>query len=269
MGIATNTPTSARGIAKTWCPDLANDGDTLAILSDAFLKEGASKSGHSTSGSDTVPNRTQSMEEPVGTKISKDDLPEEVVEYIDALEDHVEEQDEAIAKMSQELSAAKAGAVAGEVAKEDADLSVILEKADPAVAAVIRKQDEALKAAEARIAKQEEADTERTMLAKAERLPMITTDKDDLAGLLKQAYATSTEFGEKLEQLFKAANEQITQANLFTEVGKVGAQGTVSQSVESAAAELRKADPTLTPEQALASVYETNPALYEESLKEG
>lgn len=203
------------------------------------------------------------------TKISKDDLPVEVVEYIDALEAHVDDLDATIAKQDETITTLSADKATNDVSKADADLTEILKSADPAVAAVIRKQAEDNKAMAERISKQEAADLDRTMIAKAAALPHVGSDETPTAEVLKGAYAVSTEFGEKVEAILKAANEQIETSDLFKELGGGGGESTVSQSVDAAAAEIRKADPSLTREQAIAKAYETNPALYAEATKEG
>jgi len=193
------------------------------------------------------------------TTINKDDLPQEVVDYIDALEDTVDEQDSQIEKMAASGSALPP-------IEDDADLAVILEKADPAVRAVLQKQAEQLKANEIAIAKAATDDIDRTMIAKAAALPNLTVSGEDLTQILKDAYGVSAEHGEKIENLLKAANEQVEASDMFRELGANGTS-TVSASVESAASAIRKDDPTLTAEQALAKAYESNPALYNESLK--
>lgn len=203
------------------------------------------------------------------TPIKKEDLPTEVVEYIDALEAHVDDLDETIAKQDEDITALKSGKAVDDVSKADADLSEILKSADPAVAAVIRKQADDNKALAERIAKQENADTDRTMIAKAAALPHVGNEDHSVTDVLKGAYAVSTEFGESVEAILKSANEQIETSDLFKELGGGGATSTIAKSVEAAAAEIRKAEPTLTQEQAIAKAYETNPALYAESLKEG
>lgn len=206
-------------------------------------------------------------------QIKKEDLPAEVVEYIDALEDHADtieaERDEAlktveaVTKERDEL-ASKIGKE--EVVKEGADLTAVLSKADPVVAALITKQAKELDDAKQAIAKANDERITTSMIAKAATMPMISESPADLGEVLKTAYGVSAEYGQKVEELLKAANTQIAQGNLFATFGKTGADITVSASVEAAAAEIRKGDPSLTREQAVAKAYETNPALYAEYM---
>mgnify|MGYP003403943124 CR=1 FL=1 len=205
--------------------------------------------------------------------IKKEDLPAEVVEYIDSLEAHADtlEADlktatdtaDAVTKERDDLLAKEA---ASAIVKDDADLTAILAKADPAVAAIITKQADALKTQAAAIAKADDERITTSMVAKAAALPMISETPTDLGAILKTAYGVSAEFGGQVEDLLKAANKQIAEGNLFANFGKGGADITVSASVDAAAAELRKADPSLTNEQSIAKAYETNPALYAEYM---
>lgn len=203
--------------------------------------------------------------------IKKEDLPKEVVEYIDTLEAHADgveaERDEAVEKLDALTKAHDellAKAAEADIAKGEGDLTALLAKADPTVAAVIRKQAEDIKEQAAKIAKAEDQAVTTSMIAKAAQMPMISEKPTDLGEVLKTAYGVSPEYGQQVEGLLRAANTQIAQGNLFKSFGSGGADATITASVDAAAAELRKSDPSLTPEQAVAKAYEQNPALYAE-----
>jgi hypothetical protein len=215
-------------------------------------------------------NSNGTQEATMGEQIAKDDLDPEVVAYIEGLESEVdtlskqvEDQEKSVEELTDTLSkmAPKDDEAAEAISK------ALLAKADPAVRELIEKQQADLAEA-TRIAKAErDARLDREFISKAEALPMLTEDRTALGGLLRRiSEALTPEDTAAVEKMLKAANEQIEKSNLFTEFGRGGANTTVSANAESAAAEIRKADPTLTPEQALAKAYEANPDLLAEAM---
>jgi hypothetical protein len=154
-----------------------------------------------------------------------------------------------------------------------------LSKSDPAVREYIEKMErtnrEAIEKAEKRaqeaetIAKAER--TERLMrefVSKAQALPMIAENPNDLGVLLMELHALDPAVATKMETVLKAANEAITKGDLFSEIGRYGGATTMAPEVESAANEIRKSDPTMTNEQAMAKAYELNPDLYDAEMRE-
>jgi hypothetical protein len=81
---------------------------------------------------------------------------------------------------------------------------------------------------------------------------------------------STVEDANELERLFKAVAAAATQTgSLFAEIGKAaGETVTVQKRIDGLAAEVRKADPSLTPEQAVARVLHQTPHLYLDYLKE-
>lgn len=223
--------------------------------------------------SKAAPNNS---EESMGD-INKAELAPEVVAYIDGLEAEVDTLSEQVEKSEKDIEAKDAEITAlnerieKSVPKDEASQEEItkslLEKADPAVRALIEKQQADL-AETQRIAKAErEARLEREFIAKAETLPMLSEDKAALAGLLRRAADLLPEDDAKtLDTVLKAANEQIAKGNLFASMGTAGAETTISKSVRAKAEELRKAEPDLTIEQAEAKVYEQNPDLFAQAM---
>lgn len=218
----------------------------------------------------------------MGQPISKDDLDPEVVEYIDGLETEVTDLTKSVEDLTVEKDAAEKerdeakDALAkaeqdGLIVKSEEDIrKEALAKADPAVRMLIEKQEAEL--AEVRKAAEAERDARltREFVSKAETLPMLSENKDDLGGLLRRmADALSPEDNAAVEKMLSAANAQIAKGNLFEEFGRGGGTTTISKSVEAAAEEVRKAHPDWTPEQAVAHVYETNPGLLAEAMQEG
>ena len=119
-----------------------------------------------------------------------------------------------------------------------------------------------------RITKMELENQSRARLAKAETMVRGTTAKaEDIAALLEKLgddeAATKT-----VEGLVKSLGAAQSDAQLFQEVGSARAGVTISDQVENAVTELRKSDPTITKEQAIAKVYRSHPEFYTEALNQ-
>lgn len=210
--------------------------------------------------------------------ISKDDLDPAVAEYVEALEDEVDdltaERDDALAKAEAAEKAAESDDDTGDGEPDLAEVEKAeLAKASPALRALIEKaQHEAEEAG--KVAKAErDARLEREFIAKAEKLPMLadgTEGRAKFAGVLRKAADTMPEpdYAE-LERVLAAANAQITEGNLFKSAGVGGGDVTISSRLEARAAEIQKADPKLTKDQAVAQAMSLDPSLYDEMVKEG
>lgn len=219
---------------------------------------------------------TEPQESPMGD-ISKDDLPDEVVEYIEGLETEVEtltkqaETDAATITARDASLAEKDEQIAKMAPKDDEAAEAIsksaLEKMDPGTRSIIEKMQADSKAQAEQIKKAADAEAERVALSKAEAMPMIAEDRSALGGLLRRlSDALTPEDSAEVEKILKSANEQIAQGNLFASLGTGGGEVTMSASVEKAAEAITKADPSLTKEQAIAKAYETNPDLLREAM---
>lgn len=229
-----------------------------------------------TNGDDGSPQKEEAMLEP----ISKSDLPDQVVEYIEALEAAFEDQ------------AAKIEAHAAEITKKDGEIADLqstlaksapkdaqsaeeirkeaLAKADPALRALIEKQDAELAETRAIAKAERDARLTREYISKAEALPMLAEDKTKLAELLRSmAEKLTEEETAAVEKILKDANVLIAKSNLFNPIGTdLGGADLVTTDVRAKAEAIRKADPTMSIEQAEAKVYEENPALLEQALSE-
>lgn len=216
--------------------------------------------------SKAAPLETQSeskQEEPIvgDNTIKKEDLAPEVAEYIEALEEEV-------TSLAKSLVDAEASAAVIEKSDiEGLSYEALLSKADPAVKALIEKQQEAITKAE-NIAKTErDARLDREFISKAESLPMVGEDRAALAGLLRRFSEVGTaEDTATLEKMLSTANTQLAKSSLFAEFGQGGAGSTISKSVKAAADEIRKREPSLTIEQAQVKAYAENPDLFVEAM---
>lgn len=157
---------------------------------------------------------------------------------------------------------------------EEVEAEQALEKADPAIRALVEKAKEEAKAAKDSVAvvsktlgdliekqQKEEAQT----LAKS--LPHIAEDPENLANTLLALRKTDPTQAEKVEKMLRDANQALSESNLFVEMGRPGGVVTVSKSVENAVEEMIKNDPTMTREQAIAQVYDAHPELYENEIE--
>lgn len=220
-------------------------------------------------------------------KINKDGLDPQVVAYIDSLEEDTEQLEAALSDVTDvaetlkaENDGLKAKLAKHDVAEADTDeaFEEVIKSAPAHVAEVMKAQRRQMQEQAEHIAKMQQADVERTMLAKAAALPYLQGTPDEVAAVLKECYevpsvitksdgTTETKtLGDKVEAMLKAANAQLESAAIFSQVGTAGATTTVSKSLEAAAGELRKADPTLTQEQAIAQALDNNPEMYAEYI---
>jgi len=135
--------------------------------------------------------------------------------------------------------------------------------------AVAKRLDEAekrAKDAEAKIAKLEGDKRAALFLTKAaqfKHLPEFTAD-DFGPVLAKIEDALEADEFERLEKVLRGADEAIRQSGLFTEVGSAAKDyGSKQAEVDAAKAEMRKANPGMTPEQAERQVFKDKPELYQ------
>lgn len=239
-------------------------------------KRGTQRSDASTLAS------TDPTEENMGT-INKSDLDPEVVAYIDGLETENDTLSAQVEKAEGDL-AAKDAEIADlkdtlskstpkDAESEEEITKSLLAKADPAIRALIEKQQADLKRTEDIAKAEREARLEKEFISKAEAMPMLSADTGEedgtkaFAGLLRRAAdALSPADNAALEKMLKAANEQIAKGNLFGTFGRDGAETTISKSVKAHVEEIVKANPSITREQAEVMVYEQHPELAEAAL---
>ena len=230
-----------------------------------IISKAAPDKNTSNDGSGSTLSLTTDSEENMGTEISKDDLPPEVIEYIEDIEDALadalgitgddgDDDDNYAEDRSDELVGAGVEKSAEEILKSNPELAAIVKAA----------QDEASEAKAIAKAEQDKR-LHGEMISKAAALPEISAPTDELAEILKSLYAEVPEVAPRVEQLLKAANTQLQNSALFEEIGK-STRGE-GDPVAAAAAEIRKEKPELTAEQAEAEAFRRNPELYTADLK--
>jgi hypothetical protein len=269
-----------------------------------------SKSDSTQDGSDSIPANQLGGNGMGGKKatpaiIDKSALPDDVREYIDALEEVVlakddeqppndaddelgdeedyDDEDEVEDDDGDEEDEAdeqpKTKAKVGKVGKSDdgdqegrqpvskRDVRRVLAKADPEVRALITKMQTDIDEANA-IAKHERDERERReWIAKAATLGHINDNPDHLGGLMKALHDKAPDEAEAVEKLLRSANSQVAKSSMWDEIGRSGGDFSGS-ALEMKAAEIMKSDPKLSKEQAETRALEADPSLYDEYLSE-
>lgn len=224
------------------------------------------KSTEKGSPSSTLPDSDLQEENPMGD-IKKDDLDPEVLAYVEGLETEVTTLSAQVEKAEQDLQEKDDRIAKMQPTDPEAAEKEMLAKADPALRSLIEKQQAQVAQAQEIAKAERDARLEREFLAKAETMPMIAEDKAALGGLLRRiSEALSAEDSAAVEKVLKSANEAISKSNIFKEFGTGGGETTISKSVEAKAEEIRKADPSLTFEQAVAKAYDENPDLLQQAM---
>ncbi|MBW2672592.1 MAG: hypothetical protein JRD89_04135 [Deltaproteobacteria bacterium] len=160
--------------------------------------------------------------------------------------------------------------------KEDGsyDFSGIPEEVRPAVEALWKEQQEAVKKAEEleKILKEErDKQLRKEFIQKAaDEFANLPTKPEEFGLVLKGLAEKAPEEYTKLEGVLKAANEAIEKGALYAEIGRGGtpAGDSAVAKVEAMAAGLVQKDANLSRMDALAKVLAENPQLYEQYRKE-
>lgn len=200
------------------------------------------------------------------------ELPEgtnpKVAEYVASLEKAVADTEDKLAEAEERL----AETPVTKAEPSDDDLDSLIAKADPATAAVLRKMQAdtqaAIEKAEAadRLAKAEADKVARTeALAKAESLSALGFETSEVAEVIHAVRKADAELAAKVEGLLDSANTAVEKSNLFGEVGTTAVTKAGSQ-IEARIAEIRKAQPELTAEQAEAQAWSETKGAYTDYL---
>jgi hypothetical protein len=196
--------------------------------------------------------------------ISKDDLPEGLKEHIEALESENAELVETIEGLADGTIDADALAAAlSEIDADDQITDSVLAKAEPAIRAEFEKIEK--RAVEAENIAKAERDARITgeFVEIAKGLPNLPATAQDLGTILKSvADALPEDQAGEVYRILKAADTAMGEG-LLVEVGKAGETATVGSRVQAAAEEIRKGDPAMPIEVAIAQAYDNDPSLYD------
>ncbi|MFW6080129.1 MAG: hypothetical protein ACODAE_10940, partial [Gemmatimonadota bacterium] len=218
-----------------------------------------------------APNEESDMpEQTTDKRLDIDALPEEHREAVRAEVERLE-------KRVSELEDAGGAEDGDEITRLEKRVDALEDAGETETAAVVKETLAAAKAARERADATEERLS--AMEARRERERFVTKaaslthlpnwSADDIGPVLqKVAAALSEDEFEALEKALRAADGALAEAALYAEVGSGGGgAASVDEKVEARAAELRKADPSLSREKAIAKVYDENPGLYDEQLR--
>jgi hypothetical protein len=234
-----------------------------------WKREGA----HQQKGDDHMPPVTKSAEE--------------LAAELQQAEDNLAKKGEEAESLKAELEQARKAAAAGEGSEggqgEEDDDGDDMKKGElpEAVQAALAKADERASAAEERASKAEElakgeqrkrvegeyvakAETEFSHIAKAQELGPVLMNIAERVGKDESDY---------LQRILRSADEALSRSALYSELGGSGGPGSAGaedafSEAQRKAEELRKADVTLTPEQALQKAMEGDPELAERYARE-
>lgn len=201
------------------------------------------------------------LPEPEATVLKAENAAEvvEALKGADVPEAVVSEVEDALAKAAEKADLAKADpATRARIEKAEADAAAAQRRADEAIAKAQEERD-------ARLSKE--------FVAKAESdYGNLAVKAEEFGPILKEASEKlSKEAYEALEGVLKASDEQIAKGKLFEEAGSAGgapAPDGAYAEAQGKAEDIRKAEPKLTKEQAIAKAFEADPALQTRYLAE-
>jgi len=208
----------------------------------------------------------------------KDELPKDIMKTLAGLAGYgyPEPAEKAKGKKDEEEDKKKKYGYPAPTKKEDGsyDFSGIPEEVRPAVEALWKEQQEAVKKAEEleKVLKEErDKQLRKEFIQKAaDEFANLPTKPEEFGLVLKGLAEKAPEEYTKLEGVLKAANEAIEKGALYAEIGRGGmpAGDSAVAKVEAMAAGLVQKDANLSRMDALAKVLAENPKLYEQYRKE-
>ena len=270
---------SKKSKAKAKSEDEEPDADDLGVGPDDGdddeepTPKRVKKDDHNGDGEpSTLPTPTGGT--PMGTDIDLSKYShEDLVKYVEGLEDTIIAKDGEIESLKAEKATAetKLEKLAKADASEDEDIETILAKVDdPQVAAVMRKMHEDTVAAKAVADAEREARIAKEMDDTAADLEALGVPADEMSDLLKSLHEQVTpETYESVVEVLAKSAAVVETADIFSEIGKGGTKPTgTEENLAGAAEEIRKADPSLTQEQAIAKALEEHPEMYAEYISD-
>lgn len=223
----------------------------------------------------TVREQNHDKEISVGKQLTEElrkNLPEEVAQYLEALESDKETLETQLSDAQEKLNSPEGEGEGVETPEPALNKSELPEE----VRSLLEKRENELNDLRKRA---EDAET----IAKAERDKRLEREWTDrlstLDGLnfeigkvakqFKSLADKDADFANELVETLKAINEQAKTADLFGEVGKRGpAEGSAEAKIEGVVKALREADPKLSEPEAWQRALDQNPELYEQYVTE-
>lgn len=181
-------------------------------------------------------------------------VPDEVLEYIEALEGRVEE--------LTAVEKAAAPAPTDDIEKALTELPEGLADLFKAQKAELEETRQALEAE--RVAK-----AEAEWVEKAAALEGVIDNTEEFGAKLRALSEVDSELADSIVSALSAASERVAKADLFVEKGhRGGAPTSAEEKIEQIAKSLVEANPAKTLETARSEAWESNPELYDEYTNE-
>lgn len=216
----------------------------------------------------------------------RNSLSAEAKEFVESLEAKLEKLEDKIDKARElkkkydelvekaDLAEKKVKDLESQVAKQNVDPEEEFKKSLPeSVRKRLEASEQRAKQAEEEVKKFNEARAKEQYIAKAKEYGKLPIKSEELGLILKSVAEKDAENYVKLEELLKAANEQIKAGDLFKEKGTASAGGATGNSayekLSTMAQEIVKSDSKVTFYEAFEMALKRNPDLYKEYVEEG
>lgn len=184
-------------------------------------------------------------------------VPDEILDYIEQLEDRVEKAETFIASVTE----------MGE--PEDAEIEKALADLPPAAAELFRAQAAQLAEAQAQLNSESiaKADAEWTNVARS--VDGLIDSPESFGPMLRQVAEIDADLAKSIVSALQTANARLEKSALYSEIGHVApAAGSAEEKVTHLAKSLREVHPDKTEADAIGEVLEANPELYDQYTAE-
>lgn len=183
-------------------------------------------------------------------------LPDEVLDYIDDLETRVEKAESALANYEPP-------------AEDETDFEKALSEVNPELAAFVKSQSDRLAEAEAALAQERITKADAQWTQKVRSVDGLIDNPEEFGPKLRAVAEVDAELADSIVSALEAANNRVEKSALFSESGhSAPAPGSALERVEQIAKAMTEADPSKTKESAMVEAFEADPALYDQYLAE-
>jgi hypothetical protein len=194
-------------------------------------------------------------------------IPSEVLDYIEELEDTSEMAVARIAELEKALDSVDP--TVGILADDEIDpIAKALTSADPELVQLFKSQSERLVVAEAALTEVQEREQNAQWIAKTRSIDGLV-DPEVFGPKLRALAEHDAELADEVNKILAGASEKLAKSKMFDEVGYVARfEGEVADKVIALAKSIQESNPAMSDEEARTAVWETNPELYDEYVTE-
>jgi hypothetical protein len=184
-------------------------------------------------------------------------VPDEILDYIEDLETRVEKAEAFIASLD-------------DPASEPTDIEKALTELPPAMAEFVKSQSERLAEAEKALEAERLAKANAEWTQKLRSIDGLVDNPGDLGSKLQKVAEGDPELADSILSTLQAANARLAKSDLFAELGHGVPAGTDTAlgKVQAIAKAITEAHPTKTAAEAEAEAWEANPDLYDQYVAE-